>query len=50
MAERMINLSIGGANAGDIFPHANVQTHAPGQDSKNRENNPMHSSRGVRKQ
>jgi hypothetical protein len=25
MAERMINLSIGGANAGDIFPHANVK-------------------------
>jgi hypothetical protein len=25
VAERMINLSIHGANAGDIFPHANVK-------------------------
>jgi hypothetical protein len=44
----MINLSIHGANAGDIFPHANVKNpRNRARDSKNRENNPMHSSEGL---
>ena len=54
VAERMINLSIGGANEDGIFLHADVKAArvrsqiAAG--TKNLENNPMHSSRGVRKQ
>ena len=51
VAERMINLSSHGANAEDIFPHANVKNaRRLGRETKNRENNPMHSSRRVRQQ
>jgi hypothetical protein len=54
VAERMINLSNGGANEDGIFLHADVnaariQPQTRGRNKK-RENNPMHSSRGVRKQ
>ena len=47
-ARRMINLSIRGANAERIFPHANVTiaTHGARDDQKCA-NNPMHSSQGV---
>ncbi|HEV2157985.1 hypothetical protein [Bradyrhizobium sp.] len=55
MAERMINLSSGEANEDGIFLHANVRaarilSNALGARTQNVENNPMHSSRGVRKQ
>ena len=47
-ARRMINLSIRGANAERIFPHANVRnaTHGARHHQKC-ENNPMHSSQGL---
>jgi hypothetical protein len=54
LAERMINLSNSAANEDGIFLHADVKaarvrSQDPGRNKK-RENNPMHSSRGVRKQ
>ncbi|MGX1320005.1 hypothetical protein AB7M17_003458 [Bradyrhizobium sp. USDA 377] len=50
----MINLSSGGANEDGIFLHADVKTarlvSKVTAGTKNGENNPMHSSRGVQKQ
>jgi hypothetical protein len=42
-----INLSTDGANAGRLFPHANVKSVRPAPDRKNPENNPMHSSQRL---
>jgi hypothetical protein len=51
VAERMINLSNGGANEDGIFLHADVNAaHVRSRPEQEIENNPMHSSRGVRKQ
>jgi hypothetical protein len=50
----MINLSNGGANEDGIFLHADVKGRASSvldwEPEQKRENNPMHSSRGERKQ
>jgi hypothetical protein len=42
-----INLSADGANAGRLFPHANVKSVRSGPDHNNLENNLMHSSQRL---